>query len=115
MSYLISYHHIASHLITSYMHRVLNPAYDTCIVMHDRLRRTCPYPCPSLNSKDPLPGLIRLSFMLIMAALCYIICVVGDAGYSFPIRMLAAIMFGVCQALPLLHCMVWRDSDRCDT
>lgn len=57
-----------------------------------------------LDHKDPRPGLIRLAFFFLGAALSYAVMCRGDA-YSWIVRLVAAVVFGCCQALPLLHTM----------
>lgn len=57
-----------------------------------------------LDHKDPRAGLWRLALFLTGAALAYGILCQGDV-WSWPVRIGAAILFGVCQALPLLHTM----------
>jgi len=57
-----------------------------------------------LDHKDPRSGLWRLALFLMGAALGYAVMCKADA-YGWPARIAAAILFGVCQALPLLHSM----------
>jgi len=57
------------------------------------------------NPKNPVPGLLRLSGMFLIAAITYYCMTVLSGSLSFGVRLLCAIIFGVCQALPLLHCM----------
>jgi len=56
------------------------------------------------DHKDPRAGLWRLALFFTLAALGYTIMAQNDK-WSWPLRIAAAILFGVCQALPLLHCM----------
>jgi len=56
-----------------------------------------------LNPKDPLPGLIRLFFMFAIAFFSYSILV--SSSYSILTKIFFAVIFGIFQALPLLHCM----------
>lgn len=58
-----------------------------------------------LDHKDPKPGLWRLAVFLVLAALGYVVMAQGSAAWSWPVRIAAALLFGVCQALPLLHTM----------
>jgi hypothetical protein len=56
------------------------------------------------DPKDPLPGLIRLAGIMTVAF--FSLKIAHDAAYNWLVRILAAQLFGVCQALPLLHTMV---------
>lgn len=58
----------------------------------------------NIDHKDPMPGLWRLALFFLGAAITYTIMSQGDA-WSAPVLFLAAFVFGICQALPLLHCM----------
>ena len=58
-----------------------------------------------LNSKAPLPGLLRLAGMAVVAALAFAALIAWGGTLPLPLRVVAAVVFGVCQALPLLHCM----------
>jgi fatty acid desaturase len=55
------------------------------------------------DPKDPVPGLLRLAAIMTVgiASILY----VYDTTQPRVLRVLAAVVFGVCQALPLLHCM----------
>eukprot|EP00455_Lapot_gusevi_P009201 TRINITY_DN1410_c0_g1_i3.p2 TRINITY_DN1410_c0_g1~~TRINITY_DN1410_c0_g1_i3.p2 ORF type:complete len:448 (+),score=165.22 TRINITY_DN1410_c0_g1_i3:110-1453(+) len=55
------------------------------------------------DPKDPMPGLLRLVFILTVAGLTFGIAY--NQAIRWPIRLMAAAIFGVFQALPLLHCM----------
>lgn len=57
-----------------------------------------------IDHKDPKAGLWRLALFFALAAVAYTILVQGTA-WSWPVRILAAILLGVTQALPLLHTM----------
>jgi fatty acid desaturase/cytochrome b involved in lipid metabolism len=57
-----------------------------------------------LDHKDPRPGLWRLAVFLSLAALMFVVLAQGQA-WSWPVRIAAALLFGVCQAMPLLHTM----------
>jgi len=57
-----------------------------------------------LDHKDPAPGLRRLACFFAVAAVCYAIMAQG-AAWIWPARILVAILFGIAQALPLLHSM----------
>jgi fatty acid desaturase len=57
-----------------------------------------------MDHKNPWSGVWRLALFLTGAALGYGILCQGDA-WSWPVRIAAALLFGVCQALPLLHTM----------
>jgi len=73
--------------------------YQECRqVVGDYFKRT------GYDHKDPRAGLWRLALFLTGAALGYGILCQGDA-WSWPVRIAAALLFGVCQALPLLHTM----------
>ena len=56
------------------------------------------------HPKDPMPGYVRLFFFLLTAAVSFYVSY--SSSYNWLVRILAAQLFGVCQALPLLHCMV---------
>lgn len=61
------------------------------------------------NKVDPkaqAPGLIRM-FWVMLVAFAANYCAFGPAalGFSFPMRILCAGLFGICQAMPLLHVM----------
>lgn len=60
-----------------------------------------------LHYKDPIPGLVRLSIFL-TAAVFFFLMAFNVGSFDLPLwgRWLCACAFGVCQALPLLHCMV---------
>jgi cytochrome b involved in lipid metabolism len=55
------------------------------------------------NPRDPTPGLVRLVFILAFAWLGFM----GANTLSLPFsaRVFFAVLFGICQALPLLHVM----------
>lgn len=55
------------------------------------------------DPKDPLPGAARLGFQFAVAATAYYVCYMMAA--SVWVKVLAAVVFGVFQALPLLHAM----------
>lgn len=57
-----------------------------------------------LDPKSPWPGLWRMALVLLVAAGCY---AVMNALVAAPwlVRIAAAVVFGICQALPLLHVM----------
>ena len=57
-----------------------------------------------IDHKDPRSGLWRLALFFTMAAVAYTILNQGTA-WSWPVRIAAAILLGVAQALPLLHTM----------
>ncbi|GAV01754.1 hypothetical protein RvY_12413 [Ramazzottius varieornatus] len=58
-----------------------------------------------LVSKDAKPGLVRLGFILLVAALAYSLLVYDGGSLSWSIKLLAAIVFGVAQSLCLMHAM----------
>ena len=58
-----------------------------------------------LDDKDPAPGLLRLAGMAVVAALSFGALIAWGGSLPLALRLLAAVVFGVCQALPLLHCM----------
>ena len=58
-----------------------------------------------LDSKGAKPGLVRLAFMLLVAALSFSLLIYDGGSVSWYVKVLAAIVFGVCQALCLLHVM----------
>ena len=58
-----------------------------------------------IDSKDPSAGLTRLAGMALVGALAFGALLAGGGSLPLPLRLLAAVVFGVCQALPLLHCM----------
>lgn len=55
------------------------------------------------DHKDPFPGLWRLAMFLTTAFICYVVLHLTQMNAG--VKLLAAIVFGVCQALPLLHSM----------
>lgn len=58
------------------------------------------------DPKSPWAGLWRMAIVFSLAALSF--CVMHGAllpGVMMPIRLLAAVVYGICQALPLLHVM----------
>lgn len=57
-----------------------------------------------LNPKDPFPGAWRMAIVFMVAALSYYVAYT-NAFSSFFLKFVAAAVFGVCQALPLLHVM----------
>lgn len=57
-----------------------------------------------LDHKDPAPGLRRLVLFLAIAAACYALLWTGQQ-WSWGARIAAALLFGVFQAMPLLHSM----------
>ena len=58
-----------------------------------------------LDDKDPTPGLMRLAGMAVVAALSFGALIAWGGSLPLAVRLVAAVVFGVCQALPLLHCM----------
>lgn len=60
-----------------------------------------------LDPKDGFPGLWRMCLVFLVATLSYFVMngCVPSSSYSLPLMVLAGIVFGVCQALPLLHVM----------
>jgi fatty acid desaturase len=56
----------------------------------------------NLDPKNPISGLWRLALFFITFVISYFI-MAGD--FSVPSKFIAAILFGSCQALPLLHTM----------
>eukprot|EP00164_Ancoracysta_twista_P001933 GFYU01002542.1.p1 GENE.GFYU01002542.1~~GFYU01002542.1.p1 ORF type:complete len:541 (+),score=179.67 GFYU01002542.1:233-1855(+) len=56
------------------------------------------------NSKDPVAGLLRMIPVFTVAALCYYFVNVVDE-ISLPAKLFLAAIYGICQALPLLHVM----------
>lgn len=63
-----------------------------------------------LDSKDPLPGLLRMVPVALVTALVY--AVVNQLlPAPWWAQLLAAVVFGICQGLPLLHVM----HDSCHT
>lgn len=58
------------------------------------------------NPKDPWPGVKRMIPLFIGAILSFIsMHDIFGWGISFVFQLVAAVMFGLCQVLPLLHCM----------
>jgi len=57
-----------------------------------------------IDHKDPRAGLWRLALFFLGAALSYGVMCQADS-YGWPAKILAAMVFGCCQALPLLHSM----------
>jgi len=57
-----------------------------------------------LDHKDPKAGVWRLAMFLGLFALSYVVLAQGTA-WSWPVRIAAALLLGVTQALPLLHTM----------
>lgn len=58
-----------------------------------------------IDHKDPAPGLRRLALFFTLAAVSYAVMAGGTASWSWPVLLLAALVFGVFQAMPLLHSM----------
>eukprot|EP00743_Colponemidia_sp_Colp-15_P003580 GILK01003862.1.p1 GENE.GILK01003862.1~~GILK01003862.1.p1 ORF type:complete len:537 (-),score=97.84 GILK01003862.1:229-1788(-) len=58
-----------------------------------------------IDPKDIRPGLIKLAGMLAVAMMCYSVMHQIFGVASWPVRIFAAAVFGVFQALPLLHAM----------
>ena len=58
-----------------------------------------------LDSKSPLPGMLRLAGIALGAALSFAALIAYGGTLPLAVRLVAAVVFGVCQALPLLHCM----------
>jgi len=56
-----------------------------------------------LHPKDPLPGSLRLIGILAVAALSFYVA--HCDRFNWNLRLLAGVIFGIAQALPLLHCM----------
>jgi len=56
------------------------------------------------DPRSPWPGLARLVGIFTVAYFSFM--VTYDSNHSWWMRLLAAQIFGICQALPLLHCMV---------
>lgn len=57
-----------------------------------------------LDHKNPLYGLWRMAIVMPLALL-FNYCAFGPCGLQFPVRLLFSVLFGICQALPLLHVM----------
>lgn len=58
----------------------------------------------NLDPKSPWPGIWRM-ILVTGIALMANYAAFGPLEFSFPLRMCFAIVFGICQALPLLHVM----------
>jgi fatty acid desaturase/cytochrome b involved in lipid metabolism len=58
-----------------------------------------------LDSKDPKAGLIRLMGMLMTAALSFSLLIYDKGSLPWYVRLISAVVFGLCQALSLLHAM----------
>ena len=58
-----------------------------------------------IDSKAATPGLARLAAMALVAALSFYALLYRGGSLPLLLRLVAAVVFGVCQALPLLHCM----------
>jgi len=63
-----------------------------------------------LNPKDPFPGIWRMLLVAIVAVASFMVCngwvgLEGGVLAGWGARFVAAVVFGVCQALPLLHVM----------
>lgn len=57
----------------------------------------------NLDPKDPVPGLVRLAFIMATAYVTFVaLC---DPDRHWAVRAGAALVFGACQALSLLHTM----------
>jgi fatty acid desaturase len=60
----------------------------------------------NLNPKDPIPGMWRMLLVSICATLSFLACNnYWTNMFSIWTRALFAIIFGICQAMPLLHVM----------
>lgn len=55
------------------------------------------------NPKNPVPGLIRLVGFFAIALISYLACFVWDLNWWVKVGF--AVLYGIAQALPLLHCM----------
>lgn len=55
------------------------------------------------DPKDPVAGLWRMAIVLTLACISYF--VQHSAGFHWAARLLASVVYGACQALPLLHIM----------
>lgn len=55
------------------------------------------------DPKDPAPGLVRLAFIMVAAYFSFL--ALNDPERSFAVRFVAACVFGLAQALSLLHIM----------
>ena len=71
---------------------------EACEVVDEYFKRT------GLDSKNPAGGLKRMVPVALAAATTFSI-MNGWLDLAWPLRVLAAIVFGVCQVLPLLHVM----------
>ena len=58
-----------------------------------------------IDPKSATAGLTRLLGIAIVAVLSFALIVGWQGSLPLSVRLLAAVVFGVCQALPLLHCM----------
>ncbi|EKU21754.1 delta 5 fatty acid desaturase [Nannochloropsis gaditana CCMP526] len=63
-----------------------------------------------LNPKDPIPGIWRMCLVALVALASFVVCngyvgVEGTWAGTTWARLVAAVVFGICQALPLLHVM----------
>lgn len=56
----------------------------------------------NINSKDGRSGLWRMFFVFIVALPSYFVM---NGHYGLPLMIIAAIVFGFCQALPIVHVM----------
>eukprot|EP00475_Leptophrys_vorax_P014975 TRINITY_DN2125_c0_g1_i1.p1 TRINITY_DN2125_c0_g1~~TRINITY_DN2125_c0_g1_i1.p1 ORF type:complete len:460 (-),score=121.47 TRINITY_DN2125_c0_g1_i1:91-1470(-) len=56
--------------------------------------------------KNPVPGFLRLFFVLVVGISTFLLANLGGLiNVPWSVRMLAAVVFGVCQVLPLLQVM----------
>ncbi|OQV18148.1 Delta(5) fatty acid desaturase A [Hypsibius exemplaris] len=65
-----------------------------------------------LDSKDPTPGMVRLAGMMVACAVTFSLMIYScTQEWSFAVQFLAALAFGMAQALPLFHMM--HDASHC--
>ena len=87
------------------------PAYSPDTGFYKKLRERVGdyFKSNNLDSKPIWPGIWRMALVLGAAYLCYFAAWGPDTGATFPprsyVRVMAAVLFGILQALPLLHVM----------
>ena len=94
--------HLIGHLSTSEF-----PQYQPDSGFYHDLRRQVHqyFLDTGLDSKAATPGLTRLAGMAVVGGLAFAAMLWGGGGLPLGVRLMCAVVFGVCQALPLLHCM----------
>lgn len=56
----------------------------------------------NIDPKDGRPGLWRMTLVFIVGLLSYLVI---NGPFAFPLMLIAGIVFGICQALPIAHVM----------